>query len=384
MTRRGGGPSIRPEPNERVGRRPEMKTALRLPGASLVPLLAAQALATVVDHTCTDISLIPGYWIEEVKNGIQSHYAHTSHGSQLNWGLEFVENGNPIYAYEIGYSYLPQSSGEWCIFDGQEGETYITPDLYWQTQAGMDMTRAVLDHNPSLDTSMWCWCTQCDYYGEEEVQAYLDSLAVLESEYPGVTFVYFTGNAQGTGSAGWNRWLRNAQIRDYCQSSGRLLFDFEDLDSWWYNPASGWEHHTYLYNGFEIPAEHPHFYGDEYGHTTAESCEQKGRALWWLMALAAGWGGTGVEPGPPEHTEPMLSAVNPSLGGIAASYSTGYSGSAALEVFDLDGRLLEKLDLGPASDPVSIRIGERLPAGLYVLRLQWGGMSACEPAVVLQ
>lgn len=121
------------------------------------------------------------------------------------------------------------------------------------------MTRAVLDHNPSLDTSMWCWCTQCGYYEEEEVQACLDSMAVLESEYPGVTFVYFTGNAQGTGSAGWNRWLRNAQIRDYCRSSGRLLFDFEDLDSWWYNHVSGREHHTYLYNSSEIPAEHPHF-----------------------------------------------------------------------------------------------------------------------------
>lgn len=360
-----------------------MNKTVRLLGASLLPLLAGQALATVVDHTCTDLEAIPEYWIDQVKNCIQSHYAHTSHGSQLTWGLEFLENDDPFYAFEIGYSYLPQSSGEWCIFDGQEGETYITPDLYWQTQAGMDMTRAVLDHNPSLDTSMWCWCTQCDYYGEEEVQAYLDSMAVLESEYPGVTFVYFTGNAQGTGSAGWNRWLRNAQIRDYCESSGRLLFDFEDLDSWWYNPASGWEQHTYLYNGSEIPAEHPHFYGDEYGHTTAESCEQKGRALWWLMALAAGWGGTGIEPGPPEDRELLLRTINPSIGTIAFLYSTGSGCAATLDILDLDGRRLDRLELDPADDPVPIRAGAGLPAGLYLLRLQCGGSSSIEETAVV-
>ncbi|NLP05555.1 hypothetical protein GX411_06370 [Candidatus Fermentibacteria bacterium] len=98
-----------------------MRKSFRLLGACLLPvLLTAQTRATVVEHTCTDLQAIPEYRIDQVKNGIQSHYAHTSHGSQLTWGLEFVEDGDPFYAFEICCSYLPQSSGEWCIFDGQE------------------------------------------------------------------------------------------------------------------------------------------------------------------------------------------------------------------------------------------------------------------------
>ncbi|MBW1838578.1 MAG: hypothetical protein JRI49_01485, partial [Deltaproteobacteria bacterium] len=34
---------------------------------------------------------------------------------------------------------------------------------------------------------------------------------------------------------------------------------------------------------------HSHYSGDQAGHTTYESCEQKGKACWWMMARLAGW-----------------------------------------------------------------------------------------------
>jgi hypothetical protein len=243
-----------------------------------------------IDHSCTDISSIPDQWITEVIQDAKLHYAHTSHGGQLTTGLELVEADDPDFSVEIGSSYLPSDSGALCIFDGQNTETYITPDLFWETHDGMNMTRAVLDGNPSISVCMWCWCTQMDYYGADQVQAYLDSMSTLELEYPSVTFVYMTGNAQNTGGEGYNRYLRNQQVREFCEDNGKVLFDFADLDSWWQDPStSQWEQNTYSYSGTTIPLEHEEFNGDEAGHTTYESCRQKGRAVWWMLALIEGW-----------------------------------------------------------------------------------------------
>lgn len=244
----------------------------------------------LIDHTCTDLGSIPEGWIDSVQAEIRLHYAHTSHGGQLTTGLNLLESDDPVYDVEIGSSYLPDVQGALCIFDGQENETYISPDLFWETHEGMNMTRDVLSNNTSINVCMWCWCCQMDYYGEDEVQAYLDSMAVLQAEYSDVVFVYMTGNAQNTGSDGYNRYLRNQQVRQSCQDNGNVLYDFADLDSWWYNPSnSQWEHATYSWSGTEVPVEHQQFNGDEAGHTTLESCRQKGRAVWWLLASIAGW-----------------------------------------------------------------------------------------------
>lgn len=244
-----------------------------------------------IDHTCADLSQIPAEWLDSAKT-LSVHYAHTSHGSQINTGLERIESADAIYSVAVTEMSLPTEAGALCVFDGQENEAYVTPDLYWQTAAGMNYTRAVLNNNPSIRVSIWAWCTQLDGYTEGEVQEYLDSISVLETEFPNVTFVYMTGNAQAEGAEGGNRHARNQQIRQYCQDHNKILFDFADLDCWWFNTGNdAWEYANYELDGAWIPVEHGQFHGDEAGHTTFSSCEQKGRAFWWLMARAAGWPG---------------------------------------------------------------------------------------------
>lgn len=256
----------------------------------------------IIDHTCTDLPQIPLDRIDSAQANQKWHYAHTSHGSQLITGLNRIENDDPTYDVTKFNSALPNVPGSLCIFDGQEGGTYITPEDYWKTNAGMNLTRDVLNNNPTINVSQWSWCTQLNYYPAAELQLYFDSISVLEAEFPQVTFVYMTGNAQtGPGNhynqnlaEGYNRYLRNEQIRNFCTVNNKILFDFADIECWWYNPSTEeWEYSTYEYwNGSDtitVPFEHPQYNLNQTGHTSYENAENKGKAVWWLMAALAGW-----------------------------------------------------------------------------------------------
>ena len=351
----------------------------------------------IIDHTCEDLSQIPPAWIDSVQTYMKLHYAHTSHGGQLTTGLDRIEAADPTYSVALGARYLPTESGAFCIFDGQEHDTYITPDEYWETAAGMNYTRDVLDHNPTINTSMWSWCTQLTYYTEAQTQAYLDSVTVLESEYPDVVFIYMTCNAQATGSSGRNRYLRNELIRQYCTANDKVLFDFADLDSWWFNPATEeWEHSTYEYDGDTVPVEHLQFNGDQAGHTTYESCEQKGRAVWWMMARLAGWlldpSGIDKKTNASGTTSLGPACPNPFGSTTGVKFTLDRPCRARLAVFDVMGRPVRVLAWGASETQAGIHTvswdgsdtdGNRLPGGVYYFRLSVPGEQARMSKVVL-
>ncbi len=302
--------------------------AIPVKGPAVTPLVESKSITAawpgglIIDHNCIDIESIPSEWIDAVQTNVKIHYAHTSHGGQITTGLERIETSDATYSQAQASLSLPTEDGALCLFDGNGDDTYITPDEYWETPTGISTTQATIDANPEFSVSLWSWCTQLNYYSLAQVEQYLSAMSDFETANPEVTFVYMTCNAQASGSDGYNRFVNNQRIREYCRENDKVLFDFADLDSW-----SNWDHSTYDYDvdsvTYHVPVEHPDFNGDQAGHTTFTSCEQKGKAFWWMVAMLAGWNsgasttsGTSPTTTTSTHTDPENPDLDPLMIGV--------------------------------------------------------------------
>jgi hypothetical protein len=276
-----------------------------------VPTTTILTQAIIADHNAVqDFDQIPDYWLEKAKE-LTIHYAHTSHGSQINSGLAVLENS----VDSIKYSFARRvSSTEGLppiedppalrMYDGNPPGTYITPGDYWDGQSGMDRTRAVADTG-NYNFSMWSWCGQQSHNSESTVQRYLDNLNQLEQEYPNMRFIYMTGHLDGSGDSG-TLHRNNEMVRQYCRDNNKILFDFGDIGR--YDPNG----HDYLNEGAGIRnADDCEYNGgnccDDWcaanpssdlciytgcAHSKTLNCNMKSRAFWWMMARLAGWDGT--------------------------------------------------------------------------------------------
>ena len=281
----------------------------------------------LVDHQATDITQIPESAVTAAKANLHIAYGHTSHGSQLITGME----GLVSFANNDGLGLnLPDN-----IFSFNAGGTGGALDLRDTPFSGaLDLgnpdftawataTRNYLNAHPEVNVILWSWCGELHTATEANVNTYLTLMSQLETDYPDVQFVYMTGHLEASGASG-NLNVRNEQIRQYCRTNNKILYDFADIES--YDPDGlvnymplfaeadctydaddcGFRCRNWATDWQNSHTENVDWYSCVSAHSKALNANQKAYAAWWLWARLAGWNGGSSGSG---NTTPVLTAI---------------------------------------------------------------------------
>ncbi|OGD19255.1 MAG: hypothetical protein A2W03_09860 [Candidatus Aminicenantes bacterium RBG_16_63_16] len=279
-----------------------------------LPINIMSASAIIIDHHNTKLANIPPEWITAAKQNLHIAYGTASHGSQLTFGMTgLVGWKGSSYDWNFGGTGGALDLRVWL--EDPFGYPDIATTAYYigspSITAWADATREYLAVHPEINVVIWSWCAHMATTDVAYVQAYIDLMDELESDFPNVKFVYMTGKTIGGAWGDGERWihchyLRATQIREHCLKNNRILYDFADIESW--DPDGNWYGDKYVdcdcsydSNGdgvldrnwaLDWQSDHPGEWYDCYApHTQPLNANLKAYAAWHLWARLAGWDG---------------------------------------------------------------------------------------------
>jgi len=345
--------------------------------AALALAGAASGEAITASHTCvTEFDEITSSVISQIQADYRILYGHSSHGGQVMTGLDMLYAENTLYSQPDCHEISDDLGG--------------TGDVSW-----VPPTRDYLDANPTCNVVMWSWCGGVSDITEEGINIYLDAMNQLEIDYPGVTFIYMTGHLDGTGIDG-NLYERNNQIRSYCETNDKVLFDFADIES--YDPDG-----NYYPDGTDA-CEWCYTWCATYtcptcvdcAHSHCFNCYQKGKAFWWMTARMTGWtSSTDInQPTPdelPVSIELGQNHPNPFNPATTIEFTLNRRSNVSIAVYNLLGERIRVLVEGVR--PVGLhRVtwdgtdsrGDDVASGIYLYRLTADGYETSKKMMFLK
>ena len=291
---------------------------------SLITLLIIACIAKthsqngVIDHRCTKISAIPVSAIIAAKQKLHIAYGHTSHGSQLTEGMNGLVQFMNLKAYPHNL-FAWNKGGHDDALDlhdyAMKGDAGYFPDWVNNTRGYLGQANPATGKgtgtNEAVNVIIWSWCGQVSgtFTSGKLFDEYLDPMAQLEKEYPGVKFVYMTGHLDHWNDAA-NK-AANQTIRDFCIKNDKILYDFADIECYnpdghffefanddcsYYKGEKGELQGNWAEEWQDKHKENIDWYNCKSAHSKPLNANLKAYAAWWLWAKLAGWQETEAAP----------------------------------------------------------------------------------------